>query len=370
MKFLIVTHVLHSFYQGKYWAYSPYVREMNLWSENVDCFLIVAPCVFSSPTPIDLPYISEEITFFKVPSFNLTSAFDTFKSIFYIPKIMFKIFISMFKCDHIHLRCPGNMGLLGCFLQIFFPFKKKTAKYAGNWDSKSKQPWSYRLQKSILRNTFLSRNMKVLVYGEWDEKSSNIIPFFTASYSENDKLAVSKPNFKKVINLIFVGALISSKRPLLSLMVLHKLLTMNFNSRLVFCGEGPELKNLESYIKYHNLESNVSFLGNIDSESVKNEYCNSHFLVFGSQSEGWPKVVAEAMWWGCVPVTTAVSCVPQMLDYGNRGVLCAPSPEIMTSHIVELVKNPDRYNNMSSLGIGWSRLYTLEKFKSEIKKLI
>jgi hypothetical protein len=35
--------------------------------------------------------------------------------------------------------------LLGCVLQIFSN-KKKTAKYAGNWDPK-KQPWDYKLKK-------------------------------------------------------------------------------------------------------------------------------------------------------------------------------------------------------------------------------
>ena len=35
--------------------------------------------------------------------------------------------------DHIHLRCPGNIGLLGCIVQIAFPKKVKTVKYAGNW---------------------------------------------------------------------------------------------------------------------------------------------------------------------------------------------------------------------------------------------
>jgi hypothetical protein len=46
-----------------------------------------------------------------------------------------------------------------------------------------KKPWSYQLQQWILSNTFLTRNMKVLVYGVWDGQSQNIYPF-TASYSE------------------------------------------------------------------------------------------------------------------------------------------------------------------------------------------
>ena len=70
------------------------------------------------------------------------------------------------------------MGLIGAIVNILFPNKQKTAKYAGNWDPKSKQPWSYRLQKWILSNTFLTKNMQVLVYGEWPNQTKNIKPFF------------------------------------------------------------------------------------------------------------------------------------------------------------------------------------------------
>ena len=72
-------------------------------------------------------------------------------------------------------------------VQIFFPKKNKTAKYAGNWDPHSKQPWSYKLQRWILQNTFLTRNMTVLVYGEWPTMSSNCRSFFTATYRDSDK---------------------------------------------------------------------------------------------------------------------------------------------------------------------------------------
>ena len=35
MKFAIITHTLHKRKNEKLFAYEPYVREMNLWLENV-----------------------------------------------------------------------------------------------------------------------------------------------------------------------------------------------------------------------------------------------------------------------------------------------------------------------------------------------
>ena len=47
MKFAIITQVPHVFQKGNYFAYAPYVREMNIWSKYVDEFIIVAPIIQS-----------------------------------------------------------------------------------------------------------------------------------------------------------------------------------------------------------------------------------------------------------------------------------------------------------------------------------
>jgi hypothetical protein len=65
------------------------------------------------------------------------------------------------------LRCPGTIGLLTCLIQVLFPKKSKTAKDAGNWDPKSKQPLSYQIQKWILTTAILTKNIKTLVNDGW-----------------------------------------------------------------------------------------------------------------------------------------------------------------------------------------------------------
>jgi len=76
------------------------------------------------------------------------------------------------------------------------------------------------------------------------------------------------------------------------------------------------------------------------------------------------------MWWGCIPITTAVSCVPQMLGNGERGYLVLNKPEVISEIIVDSLKNPDRTNQMKNLAKEWSRQYTLERFEEEILKLL
>ncbi len=477
MKFTIITHAEHKLTNQEIFAYEPYVREMNLWLKCVDKVLIVAPISKEEVTSIESKYQfnlnkchpeqdcaersrsiegyeiqlgtknlrqaqtdnlehhsqqviersrnvdckshkkeqNKQIKLIKIPAFDLTTLKNGVKAVFKIPKIVINIYKAMRWANHIHLRCPGNIGLLGCFVQIAFPNKPKTIKYAGNWDPKSKQPLSYQLQKWILNTTFLTKNAKVLVYGEWKNQSKNIVPFFTATYSENEchpepvegfynakekadslrqactehsrsaqtdnlerhlyqdterSRSVNWESHNSYINFIFVGALTKGKQPLLSVQVIHQLKQKEYNVQLNIYGEGEERKKIEAYIQTRQLQNSIILHGNKSKKTIKKAYQNAHFLLFISKSEGWPKVVAEAMFWGCLPISSSVSCIPYMLDNGNRGAIVTANTTEIVLVIEKYLKNKIKYQEQIKKAMDWSRKFTLEKFEMEIKKLV
>lgn len=371
MTFLILTQVSHDKRGKRYFAYGPYVREINLWLKYFDKVIIVAPMIVSGQlSASDLEYEHPSIEFIKIPNFDIKGIKSIIRTIFLLPTLIRTIFKYTRKADHIHLRCPGNVGLIGCFAQMHYPKKTKTAKYAGNWDWNSKQPWSYRVQQMILRNTFLTRNMTVLVYGDWPDKTKNIKPFFTASYSEKELIPVSKTPLTEVINLAFVGTITENKSPLTSLEVLRVLSDKGINASLTLCGDGPQKEIIEEKISEYGLQERTTMLGNVDAEKIKGILQKSHFLIFISRSEGWPKAVSEAMWWGCLPVTTYVSCVPWMLDKGSRGELVHGEVSEIISVIEQYLTDQGCFDKKSKKAMDWSREYTLERFENEIKQLL
>lgn len=369
MKFLIVSHVIHSKFNNKYFGYGPYIKEMNLWLKHVDSVEIIAPIKQANPDKIDSAYKHSNIIFTSVPAFNLIGYTNKIKTLFLIPFIFYKILISMKNSDHIHLRCPGNMGLLGSIAQIFFPKKIKTVKYAGNWDPDSIQPTTYVWQKKILSNTFLSKNIKVLVYGDWPNQSSNIVSFFTATYMESEKENINEKDITKTIKLLFVGALSVGKQPIIAVETLKALIDDNIDARLDILGEGQEREKLENYIKKYKLNDYIKLHGNQNSDYVKNMYKESHFLILMSKSEGWPKVVAEAMFWGSVPISSRVSCVEYMVCYGKRGKVVTERSKEVAEEIKKIIFN-NEFTNLSSNAQQWSREYTLEKMENSIKGLL
>ena len=370
MTFVIITHVPHILLQNQYFAYGPYVREMNIWMQYADRVIIVAPKTDEERTLIDSAYEHDTIEFVPIENFDILTVKSTLNTIFKIPKISWSIFKAMQAANHIHLRCPGNVGLLGSVIQIAFPTKIKTAKYAGNWDPKSIKPWTYKLQQYLLSNTFLTRKMQVLVYGEWEGCSKNILSFFTATYTEADKLLISKKVIVERINFIFVGALVKGKNPMYAIQLIEAIAKKGNNVRLSLYGEGVERRLLESYILKNKLEKIISLEGSQSQETVKKAYQNSHFVILPSDSEGWPKAIAEGMFWGCVPMARAVSCVPFMLDYGKRGVLVTLDLDNDIRQISECIFDETIYATMSIASEKWSQQFTLNLFEQKINRLM
>jgi glycosyltransferase involved in cell wall biosynthesis len=370
MKFAIITHVPHIKYKNNYFAYAPYVREMNIWSKYCDEFIIVAPLQKGHVTAIDCSYAQSNIKFLKIEAINILGFKSICKTILKSPKIIWQIFKAMQHADHIHLRCPGNIGLLGCLVQILFPNKPKTAKYAGNWDPNAKQPWSYLLQKWILSNTFLTKNMQVLVYGEWDGSTKNIKSFFTTTYSEAEKEPLKELDLKATIHFVFVGALVPGKNPLYAIQLVEGLYRKGYDVSLDLFGEGVVRKVLEKYIASNHLDNFIRLKGNQNQDTLKKAYQESHFVVLPSKSEGWPKALAEGMFWGCVPVATPVSCVPFMLDFGYSGILLQNNLEQDVMQLEIVLNDKILFDNKRDKASKWSRKYTLNVFESEIKKIL
>ena len=370
MNFTIITHTIHKPYKGKIYAFAPYVREMNLWLKYADECVVVSPKDLSPPLPDQIPY-DKEVKISHAPKFSLISWKERFYTLFNLPLITWKVFRAMQQADHIHLRLPCNIGLIATFVQILFPNKPKTVKYAGNWDPEAPGPWSFRLQRKIVANTFLSRNMKVLIYGKWPGQNHNLVPFFTASYHENEIYEVSARKLVEPLRLIYVGALSEGKQPLIAIQTAEELLKRGHKVILDIFGDGPLRPQLENYL--HNkpsLKQSVILHGKTSSENLKKAYINSMFLIFASKSEGWPKVVAESMVWKILPITTPVSAVPYMLGYGERGSLIEPDSVKAADEIEYYLKNPDIYRDKVNKAHQWSKQYTLEKFEREIKKIL
>jgi glycosyltransferase involved in cell wall biosynthesis len=212
--------------------------------------------------------------------------------------------------------------------------------------------------------------MQVLVYGKWPGSTKNIKPFFTATYPESKVPSIIEKDFDPPLKFVFAGSLSPGKRPLFAVQLIEQLNLEGFDSQLSIYGDGVRAEEIRAYISDHNLGETIHMYGNQSAQVLEDAYKDSHFMILPSKSEGWPKVVAESMFWGSIPLVTQVSCVSWMLDEGNRGILLEADLDKDIESIRNLLNDKSILRNMSISGQRWSHKYTLDSFEREIVKLL
>ena len=94
-----------------------------------------------------------------------------------------------------------------------------------------------------------------------------------ALYSQNEMGGFERP-MDEVKNIIYVGRLVTAKKPLFLVKAFHKLLNLDIN--LIIVGDGPERKKIHEYVETHNLESRVQLTGHINNfNKLKQLYATS-----------------------------------------------------------------------------------------------
>ena len=154
--------------------------------------------------------------FISVPKMGGSSFFDKIKVMIKVPLIFLKLTKTIYSIRNedltIHIRMPGNIGLISLFVMPFFPSIKKFAKYTGEWNETTKLSFTYRLQIFLLSNLSFFNGF-VLAYTNVEKV--NIISSFASSLTnieiQNAKDIASSKMVGDNISYFFVGRLTENK---------------------------------------------------------------------------------------------------------------------------------------------------------------
>lgn len=84
------------------------------------------------------------------------------------------------------------------------------------------------------------------------------------------------------------------------------------------------------------LPTNISLLGTLDREALKNEYSQHQFYFQGSKIEGLPNVLCEAMLCECIPIGTNVFGIPDAIGTSGHILETTDNLESVISFIKTL----------------------------------
>lgn len=368
-----MSHVQHYIWEGKIWAFGPYVLEIDIWADLFPAVVISSPCKYSQPTGDCLPFASQNVSVSPVVTYGEGKSFIAkFKRFISIPLLIWQLIKTMNNAWAIHVRLPGNLGAIGAILAPLFS-KRLVAKYAGTWPNFDGEPFSYRFQKSILKSKWF--NGPVTVYGDWPDQPGHIIPFFTSILTEDQiemaRVASQNRQIHTPARILFVGRLDRGKgaHVLLDSLQLLREKAIDFEARII--GDGNERNNLHNQSHRLGLDSFVKFTGAIPFKQVLEHYIWADFLILTSENaEGWPKAISEGMAFGLVCFGSKRGFIPQMLD-GGRGIVIDPiTPNNISEKLTKIISSPEEFSEFSTQATEWSKTYSLAGLQKAICELL
>jgi len=136
-------------------------------------------------------------------------------------------------------------------------------------------------------------------------------------------------------------------------------------------GEGKE----DGHFKTMSKDTGIPFIfhGSLSRPEVFEIYKQSHvFLLPTAASEGFPKVIAEAMAFGCVPIVSNVSSIGQYIKHQEQGLLLEViTPKALAAQLRSiLVLDTESYHKMIPLQSKVVQQFTFAYYNERIKTQI
>jgi glycosyltransferase involved in cell wall biosynthesis len=191
-------------------------------------------------------------------------------------------------------------------------------------------------------------------------------------YNATDLVSISKlKKSTKSFTLLYVGRNSPEKRVHLIGKIASNLKSILPNINVVLIGP-----NLESAILQEDKE-NCIFIGALAQNQLSEWYEKAHAVLITSVREGFPMVFMESMVFGCVPVSTAVGGIPELLKHKENGLLIPNSDDDdtlinrFTNVVLEIIREQNLYIKLSQNDIDFAtKQFTMKRFKAEYRKLL
>ena len=366
----IISHTEH--YQqpdGTIVGLGPTVTEINQLLDIFDKIIHVAMLHNENAPPSSLPYVSDQITFVAIPALGGPKLSDKLSMLWKIPSVLKTIKSAISKTDYFQFRAPTGIGVFVIPYLVLFSSKKGWFKYAGNWKQKS-APIAYRFQRWILKN----QSRKVTINGHWDNQPEHCLSFENPCLTQEEleigsKVILTKQIKHGAIDFCFVGRLEEEK----GVGILTDAfigLTDEEKSKINtihIVGDGKSMAIYKDKIKNSGL--NFKFHGFLARHEVHKIYEVSHYMILPSANEGFPKVVSEAMNYGCLPIVSDISSISHYVKDEVNGFLIYPiTHENLAKKIKKVLHLEDsEYSQMIASLINERNRFTYSYYNNRIK---
>lgn len=206
------------------------------------------------------------------------------------------------------------------------------------------------------------------------QRNPNVRWIFSTSLTEQqieECATLRKANFGLSPRLIIVGRQEEEKGTgvvIQSLPIIQKTFP---GVSLDVLGDGADLPKFKELAKALGFEKQVTFHGRVTHEEVLKHLKQANLFCFPTiASEGFPKVVLEALACGLPVITTPVSVLPQLIANGCGVLLEERTPKAIAEAVLFCLSDAERYQEMSHMAIQTARQYSLERWRDTIGAIL
>ena len=227
----------------------------------------------------------------------------------------------------------------------------------------------YSIGKSnIIRAVSSSTEQQVL-----DIDSSKSVVRFPAWIDFKDFQNIEpKPLSKDKFNILFIGSVTDRKKPHMIIDAIQGINDKSYHLSIV--GPAPNekyFKELKDLIDKSDLQNQVSLIGPVDRESVKDYYSTSNLMILPSISEGLARVIFESQVAMCPVLVTDAPGMSDIVIDGQTGYVFESNNLDSLSLKIEYIKN--NYDEASLVAKNAKGFilsnYSEDNFKFSFKKL-
>ena len=367
---LVISDTKGQYINGNWYIFNAVANELHCISELFESITIILSDYSNEEVDLSLNLLDIKIKVIVLPKIGGNKLVSKIKTVIILPLYGFQIIKNLFFNDSVHLRGPNTVTLLTMFILPFFRFKTVWFKYATNWNN-AKSTVNYKFQKWVLTKVLV--RTKVTINGFWANLPAHIMPFENPCLTElqvlNGDQIIKSKQYYAPYELVFVGRIEEAK----GVDILLDFIGQIDNAEISFfhvIGEGVLKSKLEKALNSRGISN--KFYGNLAQVELFEILKKSQCMLLPSKSEGFPKVLAEAMNFGCISIASSVGSISHYIKDGESGIIMN---DISVSGLIEAWKNFLNLKSEAKLrmvqnGIKVSQKFTFEKYLHNLKTKI
>ncbi len=269
------------------------------------------------------------------------------------------------KADAVHTPIPGDVGTIG---MLFALLQRKPffVRLCGNWfvpRTLAERFWKWAMERFAGgRNVMLATGGGAV---SPSEKNPNIKWIFSTSLTAK-QLSVGRPRqlpSNRGPRLIIACRQEEGKGTDVVIDSLPLIAEAFPDVTLEVVGDGSKLVALKRRAESLGVSERVIFHGKVEQSRVPELLKSADIFCYPTAaSEGFPKVVIEALVSGLPVITTKVSVLPHLISSGCGLILDSTTPVALAEAIRRIGSDRELYSEMSARAIETAANYSLENW--------